>query len=252
MLRITGGDLPMKDKKWIEDELARHGGLIIEPWLEKQLDFSAHVDIDERGNVEFRGITRFWTDRRGQYRGHLIGRIVDDLDNDLIQLWHKDKTGWADQLKDAALGVGKTAFESGYYGPLGIDAMTYGTKAATKLRPLLEINPRWSMGRVALSVQRKLAAKHCGILIHISKTDREKFGYDNFVSMTESLQRDHDFDIITNGNAKIIRKGVFPLNDPRLARQSLALLVVGKHHRECYEILRTGGIHDQHLESQIY
>ena len=249
MIRVRNKTPETKDLKWIETVLKNHRAIIAEPWLDKFTDLSAHVDIANDGSVKYVGATRFWTDVRGQYRGHLIGRIMDDLGSTIIQSWHR-AGGWADTLKETALRVGQEAFNRGYFGPLGVDAMIHRENDELQLRPLLEINPRWSMGRIALILQQRLAPKHAGIWMHISKQECAKAGYQNFPSMIQALRLSHPEDIRKNGSAKVIHRGVFPINDPALARQALAILVVGISHLECYQILSRHHIIDKQLEQQ--
>ncbi len=250
MIRVRNESPEAKDIRWIASVLKAHGTVHAEPWLEKFTDLSAHVDIALDGTVSLVGMTRFWTDIRGQYRGHLIGRLMDDLGPEVIRAWHRDG-GWLDRLKDTAMKIGQEAARRGYYGPLGIDALVYKSMTGLELRPLLEINPRWSMGRVALSLQQHLAPKHAGIWIHISKQECAKAGHENFEALVTALRQKLVDDIRMVGTAKVIHKGVFAINDPSLARQSLALLLVGANRAECYHTLRHGGIDDPQLELQI-
>jgi uncharacterized ferritin-like protein (DUF455 family) len=251
MLRAESTTLPANASKWIQDELGRHGALTVEPWLEKKFDFSAHVDIEADGRVKFAGITRFWTDQRGQYRGHLIGRTTDDLGPEVIQTWHREDHGWAAILKSVSIKVGEYASTLGYYGPLGVDSMVYCENSQLKIRPLLEINPRWSMGRVALALQKKITAKHCAILIHINRKECQASGHGNFSDLYHAIADCYPNEIFSSENSKIIRQGVFCINDPKSAKQTLAMVIVGKRHSECYEILNKAGIYDKDLESQI-
>jgi uncharacterized ferritin-like protein (DUF455 family) len=251
MIRVRDAKPEIKDLNWIMNALNRHGTVIAEPWLEKLTDLSAHVDVSKDGSIKYIGATRFWTDVRGQYRGHLIGRMMDDLGSAVIQSWHHPG-GWHESLKSLALEVGQKAHGRGYYGPLGIDAFIYRVDHQLHLRPLLELNPRWSMGRMAMVLQQRLAAKQCGIWIHISRQECLKSGLKTFGALVEALRQSHREDIRTHAHTRLIHRGVFPINDPSQARQSLALLVVGSSHQECYELLANQGLRDPQLEQQIY
>jgi uncharacterized ferritin-like protein (DUF455 family) len=251
MIRIRHQAPDAKDLQWIATILKHHGEVLAEPWLKKFTDLSTHVDIAPDGTVKYIGVTRFWTDVRGQYRGHLVGRMMDELGPTVIQSWHRDG-GWSETLKDTAMKVGEEAFQRGYFGPLGIDALIFRDDDGLQLRPLLEINPRWSMGRMALVLQQRLAPKHAGIWIHISKQECNKSGHQSFTALVAALERSHPQDIRIHGSAKVIHQGVFPINDPILAKQSLALLIVGLSHRECYQILKIHHLGDRQLEELLY
>ena len=58
----------------------------------------------------------------------------------------------------------------GYFGPLGIDAMQYRDEAgAIRLRPLQDVNARYTMGRLALGFGRVLRPGWCGTWGHFSR-----------------------------------------------------------------------------------
>ena len=247
MIRIKEPFIGEKDAAWINSVLEKHDFVICEPWLDKKIDLSAHIDISPTGVVKFIGCTRFWTDTRGQYRGHILGRLLDNLGSNILQMWHAPG-GWQDQLRETAIKVGHEAFKRGYSGPLGVDAFVYRTQDGMKLRPLLEINPRWSMGRLALAITPRLAAKHCGLWLHASSRDLEKSGHKNFQGLLSHLQQNLPLDLRHHGGAKAIHQGVIALNDPSQAMQSLALLVVGRDFDQCYDVLKSGGLHDPQLE----
>jgi uncharacterized ferritin-like protein (DUF455 family) len=246
MIRIKEGGLSPKDSSWISSTIERHGFLLAEPWLDKWIDLSAHIDISKDGAVRFIGFTRFWTDLRGQYRGHVLGRLLDDAGSDVLRLWHSEN-GWQQTLRDTVTRVGHEAFQMGYYGPLGIDAFIYRSGEGFMLRPLVEINPRWSMGRVALSISSRLGPKRCGLWIHVSANEIKRSGHSNFSALVQALELSHVTEMVTNGLAKIIHQGVFSLNDPASSTQAIALLIVGKDLAECSGILSRAGINDPQL-----
>ena len=246
MIRVKDDTLTEKDKSWISSVIDRHGFILAEPWLDKRVDLSAHIDIDHGGNVKFLGVTRFWTDLRGQYRGHILGRPFDDLGSEFLRLWHAEN-GWHARLQKTAEQVGHEAFKAGYYGPLGIDAFIYMTDSGPELRPMIEINPRWSMGRVALKISQRLAAKHCGLWAHISANEMKRAGYKSFTDLCQSLRGSHAEKIAENENSRLIHQGVFALNDPSQARQSLAILIVGRDLSECFHVLTKVAFHDEQL-----
>ena len=236
MIRVKDDTLTEKDKSWISSVIGRHGFILAEPWLDKRIDLSAHIDIDRDGTIKFIGITRFWTDIRGQYRGHILGRPFDDLGSEFLRMWHAEN-GWHEKLQEVAEKVGNEAFKAGYFGPLGIDAFIYRTHSGLELRPMIEINPRWSMGRVALKISQRLAAKHCGVWAHISANEMKRAGHKSFPELIATLKGKHQTEIAENENSRLIHQGVFALNDPGQARQSLAILIVGRDLSECNQVL---------------
>ena len=57
------------------------------------------------------------------------------------------------ELKNIAERVGKRLFQEGYAGPVGVDALEH----SAGLHRLLEINARYTMGFVAIAVEKALA-----------------------------------------------------------------------------------------------
>lgn len=249
MIRVKNRQIDAKQLTWAQSVIERDGHVLVEPWLDKVLDLSAHVDIAQDGLVRFIGFTRFWTDARGQYKGHILGRMLDDCGPEILGPWHQDN-GWRSRLHATAMSVGHEIFNRGYYGPMGIDAFIYRDSSGLQLRPLVEINPRYSMGRLALAIAPRITAKRCGIWIHVSANDLKKTGHENFADMIHNLERVLPTNFSDNGSSKTLSQGVFCLNDPVQARQSIALLLVAKDLEQGYHCLKSGGINDAYLELQ--
>ncbi len=250
MCRIRDKSPTANELKWIENVITKHGSVIAEPWLEKIADLSAHADILPDGRVHFVGLTRFWTNSGGQYRGHIIGRMMDDFDRDTLQKWHHEH-GWQKELRETVMRVGHEVAKSGYFGPIGIDAFVYRRNNEEILRPMIEINPRWSMGRVSLAISSQIAAKHCGLWIHLSHKDLKASASQSFGKLLDTVKKIQTDDIRGMGAQRLIHSGAFALNDPERAQQSLALLIVGRDLFECYDVLRKGGIDDNYLELRV-
>lgn len=125
------------DHRALEAFLARPHPLIGEPWVERIRDFSTQWKIEQSGSVYYQGLTICHNDSRGQYRASEVGSSDFSFDFTLHRKW-----------------VEEIASE-GFFGNLGIDAMIYKTNHGQSLQPLVEINPRKTMGYVALAFQRR-------------------------------------------------------------------------------------------------
>ena len=67
--------------------------------------------------------TRFLTDERGQYVGHMLGRKFHDQPNTVLRALYED--GLLARLESVASTVVERLAAAGYVGPAGIDALVY-------------------------------------------------------------------------------------------------------------------------------
>ena len=115
------------------------GQMVLEPLIEVEEEWSLHFEIDEDG-VEEVGAAKLLCDGDGTFRGVSVGAV---------------------ELAKGALEAGWRAAEwvadRGYRGPVGIDGMA-GERRRSQgisqgvMRPVTEINGRWSFGRLALEI----------------------------------------------------------------------------------------------------
>lgn len=128
---------------FIKREFAEGRPIVAEPWLPRKLDFSSQWEIGDR--IELQGLTTFETSERGSYSATLVGPSS--------QLFGKYE--WAiDQHLAIAQPILEKIQAMGFFGSLGIDAFIYGDD---QLHPIVEINARKTMGRIALMIQQQRA-----------------------------------------------------------------------------------------------
>ena len=127
-------------------------------------------EVPTTGSPRLIGVTPMRVDGRGQYAGSMFSQdhsrdhSEDRPANSSDSQW--DHHDWA-----AAITVGLRAAETlqaqGYFGPLGIDAMSYrDSTGARQIRPLQDINARWTMGRLSLGWRRLLRRDEHGVWVH--------------------------------------------------------------------------------------
>lgn len=243
MKRIASGvPLNPNQRGWIEHVLSTQKSVIAEPWLDRQMDVSFQFEVNAPNlanatetasdpATRLFDYTRMLTDHRGQYRGHRLGRRTDDLSEEVCQAFHAFTPfrPMIEHLKQAALLVGKRLSEAGYRGPAGIDALVYQSpEGALLLKPIVEINPRFTMGRVALGLESHISAGQGGLWLH---TTRKQIMQSYGTTPEEwllSLQKQLPTKIRTQaGGPQFIEQGVIPtVNWPHI-QQFLAVLVVG-------------------------
>lgn len=124
---------------WARRQFAKGVKLIFQPWLERVREYGVTFEITTGGEINFNGISDLQTNGAGTGTGYLLGRRIDSP---------KRRT----ELEQLAQVIGKRLFREGYTGPAGVDALEH----AGGLHPLLEINARYTMGFVALAIERAL------------------------------------------------------------------------------------------------
>lgn len=124
--------------KWSQKRLALGETLIFQPWLEVRREYGIVLEISHDGSYLIHGISDLQTNGAGTGTGYILGRPPDAV-----------RTG---ELEHIARLVSERLFKEGYSGPVGIDALEH----ARGFHPLLEINARYTMGFVAVAVERSL------------------------------------------------------------------------------------------------
>jgi len=141
-------------EEWVEKQLALHGRLRAEPWVDRVLDLSFHYDV-AAGRAHPRGVVRFDTNARGQFTGTRPSRWLEQ-EPAPVRRWLGGEGGdprWLQRLV-AAVGdfLGGRLAALGVEGPVGVDTLVYQHDDQLVVDPIVEVNPRWTMGRVSLAI----------------------------------------------------------------------------------------------------
>ncbi len=217
--------------RWLENAFTRKRELVVEPWLERVMDFSVQLEMSERG-LKLCGYTGLLNDARGQFvanfaESHFHKRIPTRVVTQFQA--QADISGWllefyADVFKVLEAELGDVDFT----GPLGIDAFVYrDASGAVKLKPIVEINPRYTMGRVLVELMNQAAQGTCGLFRLVNAVQLKAGGFDNFPAFAQSLAE--KFPLQIEGEvAPRIREGALCLNDPTQAQVCLAVFQVAR------------------------
>lgn len=147
----TGSTPDANSAGWIRNRLSAGEWLLFEPWVDRIAEAGLQWTIPVDGPPVLHGITELLSDDAGQYRGSSFGLDAAAL------------ARWAPAVETTRHAVAEIQ-QLGYFGPVGIDAMRYRAADGTeKLRPLQDINARWTMGRLALGWRRIIP---CGVWRH--------------------------------------------------------------------------------------
>lgn len=224
--RRVSGALSQADERWIELAVAR-APVVVEPWLDRVLDLSFHLDVEADGTVRYRGLTRFFTSPGGRFLGTWVGPWSSGLDPEIARFLQADGQDrrWLDRTARAvAAHVGAAAAARGHVGPVGVDAFVYRDGSTLRLRPLVEINPRVTMGRLAMALQPRLAPATDGLWAVLSRGDLKRLGHRDFASLAAALPPP----VFEAGR---LRDGVWFTTDPAQATAFASALFSGEAAR---------------------
>jgi hypothetical protein len=189
---------------WLRNTLAQQGELVVERWLPKHADLSLQFEVQD-DQTRLMPARRFFTGTRHEYRGAWLGR--PGLDAPSLRLLHEVLPAWRLLIRDLA----QALRQAGYRGPAGVDALFWKDGEGLRFKPLVELNPRWTMGRVALELEAHLAPGVEAIWAFVPV--REHYA--------EILRQAHP---VERSRAGRLARGVVCTNDPERAREVLTVL----------------------------
>lgn len=213
-------------------------GVRVEPWLERIADFSIQLNVLDDGSVKIPGAVRLFNSDAGAFRGCLTGRLFDGLNASSRRVLADPRTGALPVLFAAAEFVGQRLARRGFRGPAGIDAFAAHDPRAPGglpfLRPIVEINPRFTMGRVALELGRRVRRHRAALWVHLPA---QPFGDPQLrralIAAAPLQMRDG-----------LIDAGLLFTGDPERARQRCQLLLVGPDLDHCRRLIHEHGLGD--------
>jgi uncharacterized ferritin-like protein (DUF455 family) len=228
-LRLFEPEILEPQRRWIANAVENGRELVVEPWLERVLDFSVQLEMSEDG-LKLCGYTGLDNDAKGQFQGNtalpghqkkipvnLIALFPEPPD--IAQRLH---ALYADifELLEAELR------RANYFGPVGIDAFAYRDAGGNvRLKPIVEINPRYAMGRVTVELMKHVAPGSRGVFRLISRKQALAEGSEGFPAYARSLNERYPTHLKGQPSPRI-SEGVLCLNDPAQAQVCLAVFQV--------------------------
>lgn len=230
-LRLWEDGLSDRQRRWLERAVAGGRQLVIEPWLERVCDFSMQCEMETRG-LRLCGFTGLENDTRGQFIANRAApnfakRIPADVaaafdkPADVVRRLHR-------VFDDIRESLGGELSRFGYFGPVGVDAFAYrDEEGMVRLKPVVEINPRFTMGRVTVELMKHVTPGSTGVFRVLNRARTEEAGFDNFHAYATAISREHPLRLAGEPVRKI-KEGFLCLNDPESARVSLATFMVSR------------------------
>lgn len=228
---------------WIQNTIKTQGGIVIEPWFDKIADLSMQLEIPpdmpvDTEEVRLLGVRRFYVGSRLEYRGTELDAKLTALDPETQRFLHSNLEP-LERWKKLARALGKKLSQAGYRGPAGIDALVWRERenGELRLKPLVELNLRWTMGRVALAIEERVLPGTPARWVFAAR--RELTSGQSFEAFAQELEGRHPVSQRRSGAGFRISEGIVCTNDPTRAREILTVLAVGP--RACSEpLLRCG------------
>jgi len=206
--------------------------LVIEPWLERVLDFSIQLEMGPDG-LKLCGYTGLINDRKGQYQANWAEANCHRRIPAAVGALFRDRpevaSGFERFYANVFAPLGEELRRAGYLGPVGIDAFVYrAPEGGCRLKPIVEINPRYTMGRLTVELMNRASPGSHGLFRLVNRAMARAEGFEDFPAYARALAERFPLRLEGEPSPKI-REGALCLNDPATAQVCLAVFHVSRN-----------------------
>lgn len=230
-LRLFEPELLAPQRRWIENTHAAGQSIVVEPWLERKLDFSIQLEMQSTG-LKVCGYTGLINTPSGQFVANWAEPDFErSLPTAAIACFEQSQ-----RIQELYASIFSRLEEKlrqiGFLGPVGIDALVCRDKAgAIRLKPVVEINPRYTMGRLTLELMRRVSPSSFGLFQLVSRAALKAAGKASFAAFAQLAVAQSPLHFEA-ASARRIQSGVICLNNPSTAGVCLAVLRVSERNTE--------------------
>lgn len=235
-LRLWEPSILPNQYRWIEASCERGIRIVVEPWLERLADFSLQLEMDATG-LHLCGYTGLINDARGQFRAnYATPDFAKSPPARVLGLFRKSPQAFDGIRRVFALILSTLEpllRERHFQGPIGIDSFVFKHPDGTAcLKPVVEINPRYTMGRLTLELMRQVCPGSCAWFeILRAPQPTSPSTPSSLLELARQLEQKHP--VLLQGHpVPRIRSGHVTLNDPSTASAYLACLTVYPSSRD--------------------
>ena len=228
-LRLFEPELVATQRRWLEKNLAGGGKLVVEPWLEREVDFSVQLEMTADG-LRLCGYTGLINDARGQFQGNTAAPGHAKKIPAAVLACFPETPDIASQCHalhaEIFARLETDLRRVAYLGPLGIDAFVYRAADGSRhLKPVVELNPRYTMGRLTLELMRQTAQGSHGLFQIVNPARLRAENSSGFADYARTLRERHPLRLTADSPPRIL-EGALYLNDPERAQSALATFQV--------------------------
>jgi hypothetical protein len=230
-IRLWEPELLPAQRQWLTRTLQNGRQVVIEPWLEREMDFSIQLEMNSR-HLKLCGYTGLINDRKGQFQANWAAPNYDRRVPANAAALFPDVPGISGKLQwlyQEIISLLEAELRAaGFAGPVGVDAFVYRTaEGVCRLKPIVEINPRYTMGRLTLELMKQTSPGSHGLFRLVNRSQVKAEGFDNFAEYALSLKE--RFPLRLEGEpVPKIREGALCLNEPATAQVCLATFQVSR------------------------
>jgi uncharacterized ferritin-like protein (DUF455 family) len=226
MIRLWEPTLLPNQLRWIDSRIAEGRTLLVEPWMERIADFSLQAELEPH-SLRIIGYTGLQTDLRGQFMSNRAEpRFARRPPASILRSFTRTPdigTRLHELFLEIIQQLEPTLRAAGHQGPLGIDAFVFRDPTGNpRLKPVVEINPRNTMGRLTLELMRHVAPGSTGTFRIVSRRLLGSEGFASFTEFAAHLRRIRPCQRSGQPTPRI-HSGSLCLNDPSRARQWLGV-----------------------------
>jgi uncharacterized ferritin-like protein (DUF455 family) len=218
------------DEAWVESILAKQEHLVVEPWFDRVADFSVQCEFDG-AHTRIKAFTALDTSESGRFLGcRACARFPTLFPADVARYFSGDGQGpWLRQFYEAHVFplVDRKFATCGFRGPWGIDALVHRDRTGNlRLRPVVEINPRVTMGRVTWELLRIAAPARMVRFSLATLSTARRHGCRSLVELARRLEANDPVKIETVNGRPRLASGTVILSDAATATRFLGVIEV--------------------------
>lgn len=234
-IRLWEPELLKSQQQWLANAFENGREVVIEPWLERALDFSVQLEMGTR-ELKLCGCTGLINDAKGQFQANWaepnfarrVPQGVTALFDTIPDISSRLQRVYAEIFSMLEAELRAVSFT----GTVGIDAFVYKTETGQRrVKPVVEINPRYTMGRLTVELMRQAAPGSSGVFRLVNHAQLRGLGVEDFSNYAKRLKEKFPLRLEGEPVAKI-REGAICLNDPAAAQVVLATFQVGRNAAE--------------------